>query len=118
MSRAALRHLGAEPFADAAEVWFWYWSVRRARAAGWTTPRTVQAGRARPCEVADVLRPIDQLVRRGELRDAHLRVLRVYGEQQREPVFGHTPAEDHDAALWRAALAPLERYWRSAGIIG
>lgn len=114
---SAMRQLGVEPFGDAAEVWFWYCRALRARGSGWTTPRTMEGGRARVCELADVVRPVSHLVRRGELSEAQLRVLRVYGEQEREPVRGHTAAEDHDAALWYPALAALERYWRARGVL-
>lgn len=113
----ALRHLGVEPFRDAAEVWIWYCAALASRAAGWTAPRTIRSGPPRVCELADVVRPVPQLVRRGELTEAHLRVLRIYGEQGREPVRGHTPAEDHDADLWYGGLAALERYWRAAGVL-
>jgi hypothetical protein len=115
--RSALRHLGIEPFRDAAEVWFWYCAALAARRDGWTTPRTIRSGSLRPCELVDVARPIPHLVARGQLTEAQLRVLRIYGDQQREPVRGHTAAEDRDAALWYAALARLEIEWRSVGIL-
>lgn len=114
---SALRQIGVEPFGDAAEVWFWYCAGLAARSAGWTTPRTIRSGPPRVCELADVARPIPYLVRRGELTEAQLRVLRIYGEQGREPVRGHTPAEDLDAELWYGALGLLERYWRADGVL-
>ena len=116
-TRSTFWHVGVEPFRDAADVWFWYCAALAARKDGWSKLRTMHLGPPRPCELVDVVRPIPHLVARRELNEAHLRVLRIYGEQQREPVRGHTAAEDHDATLWHAALARLEVEWRSAGIL-
>lgn len=114
---SAMRLQAVAPFRDAAECWFWYCRALRAAADGWSTARWRRDGPARPCELSDVVAPVVHMMRRGELRDAHLAVLHRYGVEDREPIAGHTAAEDRDAALWREALDGLAAYWRGKGMI-
>lgn len=116
MTPSQARRLGIELFTDAAEVWFWYRSVRKARDAGWTTPRTIVVGSPRPCEIGDIERVLIHVTLRKELTDAHLAVLRRYGDDGREPVPDHA-VEGADAVLWREAMTVLEPYWRGKGIL-
>lgn len=99
------------------DVWLWYCRALAAREAG----AVAGLGRGlaytpRGWELSDVVTPIVRHARRGRLTEAHLRVLRRYGAEQREPVADHAQ-EAGDAALWGEALDLLAADWRRKGML-
>lgn len=104
-------------FASAAEAWLWYCQALAMRNAGGGTPYGPgHRSSGRGCELSDVVAPVPRLVRAGRLTERHLRVLRRYGVEQREPVAAHA-AEAADAALWTEALDRLGAVWRRKEIV-
>jgi hypothetical protein len=104
----------ARPFASAEEAWFWTIAALNARSAG---ARIVAGlGIPRPCEPDDLVRCLDRLYRHRRIDIAHVKVLKEFGDRGVPP----DPRHHGDRAalrLWREALARLEWYLVSKGIV-
>lgn len=105
------------PFDSPTDAWLWYSLAMEMRKAGDGTPYGPgRSSSGRGCELSDVVAPVTRLVRRGRLTEPHLRVLRQYGAEQREPIAAHA-AEADDARLWLEALDALGAEWRRKRIV-
>ena len=105
----------AQPFASAAEAWFWYMACHQAKLDG---ARGV-AGRGaigRPCEPADIYRIVLRLYRSRRLRPQHLRVLVRYGRCMLAPD-PHRPGRGDDLRHWREGLKRLGEALAEKGIV-
>ena len=103
------------PFDTAAEAWFWCVRCLLARADG----ARITAGLglvARPCDPEDVLMAAERLLRRGQLRQGHLRVL---GEAGRAglPPDPRLRASQTPARLWDEAIDRLATVLMTRGIV-
>ncbi len=104
-----------EPFAHAAEAWFWGAQCLHARAEG----ARAEANRgltARPCDPEDLLLGIDRLHRARRLSVAHLRTLWEFGVRAVAPN-PKRRTKALAATLWNEALDLLAGPWRQKGII-
>jgi hypothetical protein len=112
---AAYQDEPTEPFATAADAWFWYMACHQASVDG----ARVVAGLARvcrPCEPGDIHRLVTKLYRARRLRSDHLRALIRYGRMMLPP----DPGRSHgyrDLRHWHEALAQLEQAFRAKGIV-
>ena len=102
-----------EPFASAAEAWFWTMEALRARHIGsqWRA-----ATRERPCSPDDVLKALDRLYRQRAIDLADAELLRRYGER------GYAPsppvaAERADRLVWDRIMGRLEAALQARGIV-
>ncbi|HUZ75477.1 MAG TPA: hypothetical protein VNE67_17210 [Acetobacteraceae bacterium] len=110
--RAPRTHTVGEPFASAAEAWFWTCRALEARREG----TGGGFGAPRPCTPDDLPRWLDALYRARRMTLEQARVLVRYGSADRPPDAA-AAAEARHAELWAAAmreLAPL--LWR-AGVV-
>lgn len=103
-----------EPFASAAEAWFWYMGCHQARLDG---ARIVAgAGKMRrPCEPSDINRIVMRLYRQGRLSAAELRVLVRHGRAMLAP--DPERSGGRDIELWERALDRLGEVLRAKGIV-
>lgn len=104
-----------EPFATAADAWFWYMACQQARLDG---ARVVAgAGKVRrPCEPGDIHHVLLRLHRQGRLGSAHLRVLLRHGRTMLAPD-PRRAAHTGDLELWQTALDRLGEALRAKGIV-
>ena len=102
-------------FATAAEAWFWGMQCVAARADG-ARFRADRSTISRPCEPDDLLTSVEELVRRGRLRAAHVRTLFGFG-QRLAPPDPRCREEAQAAHLWEEALDRLTTPWRKKGIV-
>jgi hypothetical protein len=112
---ASQRDAVGQPFASAAEAWFWYMACHQARIDG----ARVVAGRsavARPCEPADIHLATLKLLQSGRLRPHHLRIMVRYGRIMMAPDPSRSP-QLPDCALWREAMAELAAMLMAKGIV-
>lgn len=119
MTARAIFHGGlwaeGEPFADAAEAWFWCVAGETARLEG-ARPTAGCAETVRPCEPSDILRSVDRLYRARTLLPQHLKVLVHFGQRFAVPDGASRP-QRRSARLWHEALSRLEPVLRSKGIV-
>jgi hypothetical protein len=104
-----------EPFASAAEAWFWGVACLVARAEG----ARVVADRgavARPCDPVDLVAGVERLARAGRLGAGHVRALFRYGRRAAPPD-PRDGTEAPAARLWDEALDRLGAVWRRQGIL-
>lgn len=90
-----------EKFQNAEQIWFWFVyskSCRNdiARNGKYTNSRRV-------CELVDVETLITKLYLCGKLTDEHLSIMKKYGDRHRAP-HQYVWRENHDAAIWDAAM--------------
>jgi hypothetical protein len=115
-SRSASRcDAAGQPFASAADAWFWYMACHQATIDG----ARIVAGRglvARPCEPADIHLATLKLLRSGQLRPHHLRIMVRYGRMMMPPDPGRAP-QARDWTLWREAMAELTVALTAKGIV-
>ncbi len=112
---ASQRDAAGQPFASAADAWFWYIACHQARIDG----ARVVAGRnviARPCEPADIHLTTLKLLQTGPLRPQHLRVMVRYGRMMMPPDPSRSP-QLSDCALWGEAMAELAAALMAKGIV-
>jgi hypothetical protein len=112
---AAYQDEPTEPFATAADAWFWYMACHQASVDG----ARVVAGLARvcrPCEPGDIHRLVTKLYRARRLRSDHLRALIRYGRMMLPPDPGRSNGY-RDLRHWHEALAQLEQAFRAKGIV-
>ncbi|EHL97661.1 hypothetical protein HMPREF9946_04008 [Acetobacteraceae bacterium AT-5844] len=103
---------GARPFASADDAWIWTMAALVARRDG-AGPVVGFDAVARPCEPDDVVKCLDRLYRQRRIEQAHLRVLRIWGERQMMP-----PSAHHGALrLWREAIDRLRWPLQQRGIV-
>ncbi len=105
----------AEPFASAAEAWFWFIQAQAARNDG--ARYALGAGTIpRPCEPVDILRVLDRLHRNRRLQMDHLLVLRHYGRRMMAP----DPRRIKEACahkIWTEALERITPALQRKGIV-
>lgn len=107
-------HAAAEPFASAAEAWFWTMAAFANRRAG---RKTAGSGAVvRPCRPDDVVKCLDSLYRRRRIDLEHARILRIWGERQVAPQPGRF-GPNGDWRLWTEALNRLEWKLRMKKIV-
>ncbi len=104
-----------EPFATAADAWFWALECHVLRHEG-GRPVAGLGEVPRPCEPSDVFVALQRLWRRGRLDARHLEVLGDFGRRQ-SPPDPKAPGETVAAARWEEAMAALERALRGKGIV-
>jgi hypothetical protein len=112
---ASRRDPVGQPFASAADAWFWYMACHQATTDG---ARTV-AGRslvARPCEPADIHLATLKLLRSGRLRPHQLRIMVRYGRMMISPDPSRAP-QASDCTLWQEAMAELTTALTAKGIV-
>jgi len=105
----------AQPFASAAEAWFWYMACHQAKLDG----ARVVAGLGevrRPCEPVDIYRIVARLYQRRRLRPQHLRILVRYGRSMLPPD-PHRPGRGDDLRLWQEGLQRLGEALAEKGIV-
>ncbi|MFN4090822.1 MAG: hypothetical protein ACK4QW_17505 [Alphaproteobacteria bacterium] len=112
---ATVEHAEGEPFASAADAWFWCVAGETARIDG-ARPRAGCAETPRPCEPGDILRSVDRLYRARMLLPAHVKVLVHFGRRFETPGGGTHPRR-RAARLWAEALERLEPALRAKGIV-
>lgn len=105
----------AQPFASAAEAWFWYMACHQAKLDGARVVAGLGTVR-RPCEPADIYRIVVRLYRIRRLRPQHLRVLVRYGRCMLAPD-PHRPGRDDDLRHWREGLERLGEALAAKGIV-
>lgn len=103
---------GARPFASADDAWIWTMAALVARRDG-AGPVVGFDAVARPCEPDDVVKCLDRLYRQHRIEQAHLRVLRIWGERQMVPPTAH----HSDLRLWREAIGRLCWHLQLRGIV-
>lgn len=112
---ASQRDAAGQPFASAAEAWFWYMACHQAKVDG----ARVVAGRslvARPCEPADIHLATLKLLQSGRLRPQHLRTMVRYGRTMMAPDSARS-SQLHDCKLWREAMTELAATLMAKGIV-
>jgi hypothetical protein len=106
---------GARPFSSPDDAWFWTMAALVARRDG--AGIGFREGLvARPCDPEDVLRCLDRAYRAGTISADQVRVMRIWGELQREPD-GSNPEEREAAWAWATAMLTLLPHLRSKGIV-
>ncbi len=103
-----------DKFQNAEQMWFWFLyskSVRNdiGRNNGRDATRRV-------CELVDVETLITKLYLSGKLTDAHLSVMKEFGDRCRAP-HQYIWRENHAAAIWNSAMDILDTAAREKGWI-
>lgn len=103
-----------DKFQNAEQMWFWFLyskSVRNdiGRNNGRDATRRV-------CELVDVETLITKLYLSGKLNDAHLSVMKEFGDRCRAP-HQYIWRENHAAAIWNSAMSVLDVAAREKGWI-
>ncbi len=94
----------ANKFQSAEQLWFWFLyskSIQNGFARGHAPTRK------RVCEVLDVETLITKLYLCGKLSDAHLNVMKKFGDRRRAP-HQYIWTENRAAALWNDAMKIIE----------
>lgn len=92
-----------EKFQTAEQLWFWFLYSRSVRNG---FMRSASTSNRRPCELLDVETLITKLYLSGQLSQAHLAVMKEFGDRRRAP-HQHIWAENRPAAIWREAMGIL-----------
>ncbi len=100
-------------FPNAEHMWFWFLYSRSVKHGYVPTDRHTSR---RVCELLDVELMVTKLYYAGKLNDEHLSVMKKYGDRRRAP-HQHIWAENHDAGVWRDAMAIIEDTAREYGWI-
>lgn len=114
-TRAPTTLIGATPFLDAEEAWFWSLRCQKARDQGMRFVRDM-APVARPCYPDDIFRAVKRLSESRSLSRGHLTVLRKFGALERPP----DPRCEEEAGasrLWTQALDHLAAVLKAKEII-
>ena len=106
-------HRRAQPFADAAEAWFWTIRTLAARRDGTGGGSAVP----RPGDPDDIIKCLDRLFQRGRISVAQVRIMRRWGERGFAPD-ARCPAETAAARLWRDAMRAMSGPLALRGIVG
>lgn len=104
------------PFASATDAWFWYIRSERLRRDGAKLGSSGMATEQRPCEPDDINRAVMALYRKKIIRQEHLKVLAIYGWNDRPPD-PRLPDEERAAFLWDDALDRLATELKAKGIV-
>lgn len=94
-----------EKFQNAEQIWFWF---VYSRAVHSDIVRQKKLGTSRRiCELVDVETLITKLYLCGKLTNEQLAVMKKYGDRRRAP-HQYVWRENHDAAVWAAAMRVLD----------
>ncbi|MBQ4472406.1 MAG: hypothetical protein II942_04110 [Alphaproteobacteria bacterium] len=102
------------PFLSAEEAWFWYCLCTQ-MGPNHSTNRKHKI--VRPCELSDIIIAVKKLVKIGQLRPAHIKVLAKYGFEQ-VPPHPHFGDSSKVCMLWQEALGFLTTILKQKGIVG
>lgn len=97
-------------FQNAEELWLWFLYSKQTRAGYRGGAQAV----GRCCELLDCEQMVTRLYLSGQLSDAQLSVMKQYGDKRRAP-HQHIWAENRASALWRDAMATIEKEARKRG---
>lgn len=102
-------------FGCAEEAWFWYVRCQKARDDG---ARFVKSGNAtvRPCDPDDIYRAVRRLAERRILTRHHIRVLTIYGVDERPPD-PRCQEEERPFQVWQEAMLRLGEDLKAKDII-
>ena len=100
-------------FDSAEEAWFWYC---RCEQIGCPRPYNSNKTITRPCETSDIFIALKNLLRKGTLRAAHIKVLTKYGYSQ-VPPHPHFGDGIKICSLWKEALDFLGLSLKEKGIV-
>ncbi|PJB71428.1 MAG: hypothetical protein CO093_05125 [Alphaproteobacteria bacterium CG_4_9_14_3_um_filter_47_13] len=103
------------PFVSAEEAWFWFIQAQQAREEGARFAMGLGLY-PRPCEPLDILKILDRLYRKRELRMDHALVLRHYGRRLLPPDPDRIK-ERRAHQLWIEALGMIEMVLVSKGLV-
>ena len=104
-----------EKFQNAEQIWFWFLYSRSVRNDVATRNNTHPTTR-RVCELVDIETLITKLYLSGKLNDAHLAVMKEFGDRHRAP-HQYIWRENHAAAIWNDAMKVLDAAARAKGWI-
>ncbi len=107
--------VGAVPFIDAEEAWFWFLQAQAARNEG----AKFVAGQGlcvRPCEPVDIFKVVDRLYRNRRISIDHINVLKHYGQRSMAPDRDR-PREMRAYTLWTEALEMMGEILMNKGVV-
>lgn len=107
--------IGAIPFENAQEAWFWFIAAQQARNDGAKFLSGLGLYQ-RPCEPMDILNILNRLYRTRRLTMDHILVLRHYGRRQLSPDSSRVK-ERRAHYLWTEAFERLSPVFIRKGII-
>ena len=103
-----------EKFQNAEQLWFWFLYSKSVRNdIGLHQKKT---STRRICELVDVETLITKLYLCGKLNDAHLAIMKEFGDRHRAP-HQYIWCENHAAAIWNSAMSVIENAARERGWI-
>ena len=103
-----------EKFQNAEQIWFWFIYSRSVRND--IAQQHRYSSMRRVCELVDVESLVTKLYLCGKLTSEQLSVMKEYGDKRRAP-HQYVWRENHDAAVWDAAMKALDMAAREKGWI-
>ena len=104
----------AEKFQSAEQIWFWFLYSKSVRNDIGANKNKTSSRRV--CELVDVETLITKLYLCGKLNDAHLAVMKEFGDRHHAP-HQYIWRENHAAAIWNSAMSIIESAARERGWI-
>ena len=105
---------GPEKFQNAEQIWFWFIYSKSVRNDIGQPNR--KSNTRKICELVDVETMITKLYLCGKLTDEQLSVMKKFGDRRRAP-HQYIWRENHDAAVWNAAMKTINDAAKNKGWI-